>query len=137
MLALAGRHECLTLNTIADVRGGLVALEALHNVPFEIKRVYYLFDTAKGVKRGFHAHKQLKQLAICVSGSCQFLLDNGSQKESITLEGVDKALYMEGLIWREMSEFTSDCVLMVLANAYYDEADYIRNYQTFLEFISR
>ncbi len=114
-----------------DARGSLIALEKEHNVPFDIKRVYYIFDTTDGVRRGFHAHKNLKQLAICVKGSCKFLLDDGTYKNIYNLNEPTKGLYIEGFIWREMFDFSPDCVLMVLADAYYDEADYIRDYKDF------
>ena len=109
----------------------MIALEKEHNIPFDIKRVYYIFDTTDGVRRGFHAHKNLKQLAICVKGSCKFLLDDGISQEVYTLDKPTIGLYLEGLIWREMFDFSDDCVLMVLADAYYDEVDYIRSYQDF------
>lgn len=115
-----------------DARGSLIALEKEHNVPFDIKRVYYIFDTESGVRRGFHAHKNLKQLAICVKGSCKFLLDDGTNKRVYDLNEPTKGLYIEGLVWREMFDFSPDCVLMVLADAYYDETDYIRDYGSFL-----
>ena len=124
-------YKLIKLKTIADERGGLVALESNKNVPFEIKRVYYLYGTGEAVIRGYHAHNKLKQLAICVSGKCKFLLDNGQEKEIIQLDSVDVGLYMSGLIWREMFEFSHDCVLMVLADDFYNEADYIRDYNVF------
>lgn len=115
-----------------DDRGSLIALEKEHNVPFDIKRVYYIFDTKDGVRRGYHAHKNLKQLAICVKGSCKFLLDDGTHQQIYDLNEPTKGLYIEGLVWREMFDFSPDCVLMVLADAYYDETDYIRDYQKFI-----
>ena len=124
--------KTLNFPALGDDRGHLVALEALKIVPFDIKRVYYLFDTKEGVPRGFHAHKNLKQVAVCVKGSCRFLLDNGKIKESFILNKPTTGLLIEGLIWREMHDFTPDCVLLVLASEYYDEADYIRDYQNFL-----
>lgn len=116
-----------------DERGSLIAIEEGHNAPFEIKRVYYIFDTKKGVERGFHAHIHLKQIAIAVKGSCTFVLDNGKKREEIILDTPNKGLLIEGLIWREMKDFSSDCVLLVLASEHYDEDDYIREYNQFLE----
>lgn len=116
-----------------DDRGSLIAIENNHNVPFDIKRVYYIFDTKSDVRRGFHAHKDLKQLAICVKGSCKFLLDDGNTKEIIKLDNPNQGLLLEGLIWREMFDFSEDCVLMVLADQYYDPADYIKEYSKFIE----
>jgi dTDP-4-dehydrorhamnose 3,5-epimerase-like enzyme len=114
----------------------LIALEENYNVPFDVKRVYYIFGTEQGVRRGYHAHKNLKQLAICVSGSCTFLLEDGMQQKHITLSSPTQGLLIEGLIWREMYDFSPDCVLMVLADAYYDEADYIRDYENFLKAVN-
>jgi dTDP-4-dehydrorhamnose 3,5-epimerase-like enzyme len=120
-----------------DNRGSLIALEENHNVPFDVKRVYYIFSTKENIRRGFHAHKNLKQLAICVSGSCTFLLDDGMTKQYIELNAPTQGLLIEGLVWREMYNFSSDCVLMVLADAYYDENDYILEYDDFLKAVSQ
>ncbi len=124
--------QTISIKPLGDSRGSLVALEGGRSVPFDIKRVYYLFHTGEGVSRGFHAHKKLTQVAICVTGSCRFVLDDGRQQEEIVLNSPVKGLVIEGLIWREMHDFTPDCVLMVLADQYYDEADYIRDYQEFI-----
>lgn len=129
------KGKLVDFKIMGDDRGSLIALEKEHNVPFDIKRVYYIFDTSVGVRRGFHAHKNLKQLAICVKGSCKFLLDDGSSKNIYNLDSPTIGLYIEGLVWREMFDFSLDCVLMVLADDYYDEADYIRSYQDFIEVV--
>lgn len=118
-----------------DGRGLLVALEAHNTVPFDIKRVYYILGTKSGVSRGFHAHKDLKQVAVCVTGSCRMLLDNGLRKDEVCLDSPTKGLVIEGLVWREMHDFTTDCVLLVLASEFYDESDYIRNYDDFLKVV--
>ncbi|WP_272672792.1 sugar 3,4-ketoisomerase [Providencia sp. PROV037] len=118
---------------LGDDRGSLVSLEQNKNIPFEIKRIYYIFGTKDGVSRGFHAHKNLQQVAICVKGSCRFLLDDGKTKEEIILDKPDTGLHINSFIWREMHDFSEDCVLMVLASELYDESDYIRNYDDFLE----
>ncbi len=114
-----------------DKRGSLVSLEQNKNIPFDIKRVYYLFDTKGGVRRGFHAHKKLKQLAVVLKGSCRFLLDDGKEKIELLLDNPAQGLYIESFIWREMFDFSEDCVLMVLADSLYDECDYIRDYDEF------
>lgn len=116
---------------LGDERGSLVALESNKDVPFDIKRVYYIFGTKGGISRGFHAHRNLKQVAVCVAGSCQFVLDNGNLKESIVLNNPLNGILIDGLIWREIHHITSNCVLMVLANEYYSEDDYIRDYRDF------
>ena len=124
--------KIVSFKSLGDERGSLIALEGNKSVPFDIKRVYYIFGTKEGVSRGFHAHLNLKQVVVCVKGSCRFVLDNGMQKEEIILDDATKGLLIEDLIWREMYDFSPDCVLMVLASEYYDESDYIREYDDFL-----
>ncbi|MGR5116737.1 sugar 3,4-ketoisomerase [Photobacterium damselae] len=124
--------KLIEFNQLGDDRGGLVSLEQNKNIPFDIKRVYYIFDTKEDVARGFHAHKDLQQVAICVKGSCRFILDNGAQRESIILDKPNMGLFIDSMMWREMHDFSDDCVLMVIANHHYDEADYIRDYDDFL-----
>lgn len=114
-----------------DDRGQLIALEEGGAVPFPIKRVYYIFGTNVGEARGFHAHCNLRQVAFCVSGACTMTLDDGRRRASVRLDRPDRGLEIGSLIWREMSEFTADCVLVVLASSLYDETDYIRDYQQF------
>lgn len=120
-----------------DERGQLVALESARNVPFEIKRVYYLTALASDSPRGFHAHKALRQLAICLSGSCKMLFDNGTQREVTTMSSFSQGILIEPGIWHEMHDFSSDCIFMVLASDYYDEADYIRDYADFLRWSNK
>lgn len=126
-------YELLDFKIMGDERGSLIALEENHNVPFDVKRVYYIFGTKVDVHRGKHAHRNLRQLAICVCGSCKFLLDNGKDQVHIELNTPTQGLLIEGIMWREMYEFSDDCVLMVLADNYYSEDDYIRNYEDFLK----
>ena len=128
--------ETLNFKSLGDHRGSLVALEGGKSVPFDIKRIYYIFDTKEDVSRGFHAHKNLKQVAVCVTGSCRFVLDNGKIKEEIILDDSTKGLLITGLVWREIYDFSSNCVLMVLASEHYDESDYIRDYDSFLGVIN-
>lgn len=118
-----------------DHRGQLVALEEGKEIPFKVKRVYYMYDTVPGVRRGYHAHKCLEQILVCVHGSCKILLDNGSETEVVSLDTPFEGLYISNDMWREMYDFSSDAVLMVLASELYDEADYIRNYDDFLKFV--
>ena len=119
-----------------DERGQLVALEECRDIPFEIKRVYYLYDTGENVTRGYHAHKNLKQILVCVKGSCKILLDNGKEKETVLLEKPYEGLYVTSNMWREMYDFSPDAVLLVLASEFYNEDDYIRDYNEFLKYIS-
>lgn len=130
---MQANYKIINFQTLGDDRGSLIAAEKGYNVPFEIKRVYYIFDTKEGVRRGFHAHINLKQMAICVKGSCTFILDDGNTREDVHLDSPNQGLLIEGLIWREMYNFSPDCVLLVLASEHYDEDDYIRNYDNFLE----
>lgn len=118
-----------------DSRGQLVALEETKEIPFQIKRVYYIYDTLADVRRGFHAHKKLKQLLICVHGSCKVLLDDGTDKEIVTLDKPYEGIFIQSNMWREMFDFSSDAVLLVLASENYDESDYIRDYDKFLEYV--
>ena len=120
-----------------DDRGQLVAIEEMKNIPFKIKRVYYMYDTGMSVSRGHHAHKCLKQILICVHGSCKILLDDGNDKETVVLDKPYEGLYIANDIWREMFDFSEDAVLLVLASQYYDENDYIRDYEKFLEYCGR
>lgn len=119
-----------------DDRGKLIALEENKEIPFPIRRVYYIFDTLEGVRRGFHAHKELEQVLVCVSGSCKILLDDGSDTTIIDLNSPDEGLYIAHDIWREMFDFSKDAVLVVLASQPYDESDYIRNHDDFLTYVS-
>ena len=128
--------KLIQLQSHGDERGSLVSLEEQKNIPFPIKRVYYVFNTKDKVRRGFHAHKKLKQLAIVVKGSCRFLLDDGTEKIEVLLDNPAQGLYIESFIWREMFDFSDDCVLMVLADAFYDEADYVRDYEEFTKMVA-
>ena len=120
-----------------DDRGQLIALEVLKDVPFEIKRVYYMYDTKENVRRGFHSHKKLEQILVCVSGTCKLLLDDGKEKRVVNLEKPYEGVYIGANIWREMFDFSEDAVLMVLASEHYNENDYIRNYNEFLRSIGK
>ena len=120
------------LSPMGDDRGTLIAIEAGRQIPFDIKRVYYVFDTKPGVSRGFHAHHSLRQLLVAVSGSCTLALDDGTARNEVLLDDPALALRIDGLVWREMRDFSPDCVLMVLADDHYDEADYIRDHDEFL-----
>lgn len=118
-----------------DERGQLVALEEFRDIPFRIKRVYYMYDTIEGVHRGFHAHKSLEQILVCIHGSCKVLLDNGYEKKIVPLEKPYEGLYIANDIWREMYDFSPDAVLLVFASEVYDTSDYIRDYDEFLRFV--
>ena len=123
--------QWINFPVLGDERGRLVALEGAKAVPFDIKRVYYIFGTQLGVARGFHAHKQLQQLAVCITGKCRMVLDNGQNREEVWLESPNKSLVINKMIWHEMHDLSADCVLLVLASNHYDENDYIRDYSEF------
>ncbi len=129
-------NKMITLKSIGDDRGHLIALEACREIPFDLKRIYYIFNTKEGVSRGYHAHKNLKQLAVCVSGKCRMILDDGQIREEYWLDSPTKGLLIDSMIWREMHDFSEDCVLAVLASEFYSESDYIRDYNHFLKEIN-
>ncbi|MBF9001158.1 WxcM-like domain-containing protein [Vibrio sp. NFV-1] len=126
----------IKFKTLGDERGSLVAIEQGYNIPFDIKRVYYIFDTKKGVERGFHAHHNLQQLVIAINGSCDFIVDDGRERKIVHLDNPNEGLLVNGIVWREMKSFSDDCVLLVLADDYYNESDYIRDYNEFKELIN-
>ncbi len=120
---------------LGDERGSLVSLEASRNVPFDFKRIYYIFGTRDDVSRGFHAHKQLSQVAVCVKGSCRFVMDDGITREEVILNSPTVGIVIDKMIWHEMHDFTEDCVMLVLADDYYFESDYIRDYKRFVNVV--
>ncbi|MEL3908414.1 MAG: FdtA/QdtA family cupin domain-containing protein [Treponemataceae bacterium] len=128
-------YRMIEMTVHSDNRGKLVAIEALKDIPFEIKRVYYLFDTQPNEARGFHAHKNLEQLVIAMDGACTFILDDGNKREEVVLNRPDVGLYIGKNMWREMHDFSYGCKLVVLASDYYDEKEYIRDYKEFLKSI--
>ena len=97
--------------------------------------VYYIYDTAQGVVRGYHAHRKLEQILICIHGTCKIRLDNGHEKKVVPLEKPYEGLYIANNMWREMFDFSPDAVLLVLASELYDESDYIRDYDEFIRFV--
>jgi len=123
----------LKFKRITDKYGNLVPVEAFGEIPFGIERIYYIFGVKNGVRRGFHSHNQLQQALICVKGSVKVLVKTPQQEEVITLNDPSEALYIGPMIWREMYDFSEDAVLLVLASEHYDENDYIRNYDKYVE----
>lgn len=118
-----------------DERGQLVAIEEGQDIPFAIKRVYYIYDTLPDVQRGYHAHRNLQQILLCVHGSCRIVLDDGHERKEVLLNKPYEGLYISNDIWREMYDFSEGAVLLVLASEHYDEADYIRDYDDFTALI--
>jgi hypothetical protein len=125
--------KIIILPKIADPRGNLTFVEGGKHVPFDIRRVYYLYDVPGGAERGGHAHKGLHQFIVAMSGSFDVILDNGLQRQRFHLNRSHYGLYVCPMIWRELDNFSSGSVCMVLASNFYDESDYYRDYQTFLE----
>ncbi len=126
-------YRLIPLKVFGDERGKLISLESNRNIPFEIKRVYYIFDTLPEQARGMHAHKSLEQIVVAMDGACQFVLDDGKTRETVWLNRPDVGLYIGQNMWREMHHFSYGCKLMILANDYYDEKEYIRDYEEFLK----
>ena len=128
--------ECaiLPLPKIHNRAGNITIVEGNMHIPFELKRVYYLYDIPSGEDRGGHAHKALYQLIIAASGSFNVLLDDGTNKKIVTLNRPDYGLMIVPGIWRELMEFSSGAICLVLASHGYDEGDYLRDYHAFLKF---
>lgn len=123
--------QLINLNKITDARGNLSFIEGNVHVPFDIKRVYYLYDVPGGAERGGHAHIELQEFIIAISGSFDIILDDGFDKKMINLNRSYYGLYVPNLIWRELNNFSSGSVCLVLASALYEESDYIRDYKQF------
>lgn len=119
-----------------DNRGQLIALEEFKDIPFKVKRVYYMYDTVDGVERGHHAHKNLQQILICVHGSCKIGLDDGKEEEIVVLDDPTIGVLVSNAMWRRMFDFSKDAVLLVLASELYDEEDYIRDYEEFIKYVN-
>ncbi|MCF6439051.1 FdtA/QdtA family cupin domain-containing protein [Pseudoalteromonas luteoviolacea] len=121
----------IELASLGDSRGELVVLEENKNIPFDIKRVYYIYGVDPKIPRGFHAHKETKQVAICLSGQCTMLMDDGKNKVNVLMNSPKQGVLIDVMQWHEMHDFSEDCILMVLASDLYNESDYIRDYNTF------
>lgn len=117
---------------IADPRGNLTFIEGGEHIPFQIERVYYLYDVPGGASRGGHAHKELQQLIIAIAGSFDVVLDDGKEKRRFHLNRSYKGLYVPPMMWRELDNFSSGSLCMVLASSKYDEDDYYRDYDRYL-----
>lgn len=126
-------YDCviLPLNKIHNRAGNITIVEGMKNVPFDVKRIYYLYDIPGGEDRGGHAHKELRQLIVAASGSFDVLLDDGINKKIVTLNRPDYGLMVVPGIWRELMEFSSGAICLVLASQVYSEKDYIREYSEF------
>ncbi|WP_417260884.1 MULTISPECIES: sugar 3,4-ketoisomerase [Alphaproteobacteria] len=125
--------KIIDLPKISNTQGNLTFIEGGSHIPFDIQRVYYLYDVPGGATRGGHAHKNLHQLIIAMSGSFDIVLDDGREKQRYHLNRSYQGLYICPMIWRELDNFSSGSVCMVLASNLFDEDDYHRDYQTFLQ----
>lgn len=123
----------IELPKISDPRGNLTFVEGGRHVPFDIKRVYYLYDVPGGSERGAHGHRDLQQFIIAMSGSFNITLDDGRNKRNFHMNRSYYGLYVPPMMWREIDNFSSGAVCMVLASDYYDEEDYFRDYEKFIE----
>jgi hypothetical protein len=130
--ASAGIGTIIHLPRIPDPRGNLTFIEGARHVPFDIKRVYYLYDVPGGASRGGHGHRNLHQLVVAMAGSFDIILDNGEDAERFTLNRSYYGLHIPPMTWRELENFSSGAVCLVLASEIYDEADYFRDYDVFL-----
>ena len=129
------RWRIVEMPKISDVRGNLTAIEAELHVPFQIDRVYYIYDVPSGSVRAGHAHRRLRQLFLALSGSFVVHVDDGVTKESITLNRPHIGLYVESGVWRVIDDFSGGGVCLVLASGHYDEGDYIRSYAQFQQYV--
>ena len=127
-------YKIIDIPKINNKNGNIGVIEN-STIPFDVKRVYYLFDIPSGSRRGGHAHKKLKQVLIAISGSFDVVLKDGKSKETITLNRPEKGLLIENNIWRELENFSSGSVCLVLASEEFSEDDYIRNYKEYLSFV--
>ena len=127
----------IELPKISDARGNLTFIEASRHIPFEFKRIYYLYDVPGGETRGGHAHRHLQQFMIAASGSFDVILDDGSRRKKFSLNRSYYGLYIPSMIWRELENFSSGSVCVVLASEYYDKEDYIYDYETFKKMTKR
>lgn len=126
-------YRLINFKVFGDERGKLISLEAAPFVPFEIRRVYYIFDTHPDQVRGRHAHMDLEQVIVAMDGACEFVLDDGHSRETVWINRPDVGLYIGKGMWREMRHFSYGCKLMVLASAKYDEHEYLWDYRAFIK----
>jgi dTDP-4-dehydrorhamnose 3,5-epimerase-like enzyme len=129
------KPELINFQSLGDERGSLIAIEGEQTIPFSIRRIYYIYRTEPGVERGFHAHKKLQQVAVALAGCCDMVLDDGKSRTVIKLDSPEKGVLIQPGMWREICNFSPNCILLVLADQNYDESDYIRDYDQFIKWI--
>lgn len=130
------KYKVLEFNQLGDERGHLVVIEGNKDIPFEIKRLFYIYGTKDNVVRGKHANRKSKFILINLSGSCKINVDDGNNKEEIILDKAHQGVYLEEMVWKDMYDFSEDSILLVLSNEYYDKEEYINNYVEFKKFFS-
>lgn len=123
-----------TFSNISDSRGTLLPIEIKNEFGFDVERIYFLYDSV--APRGFHAHRELQQIMVAVKGSCTVLLDDGRNRQEYLLNSNNEALFIDKLLWREIYNFSKDCILLVAASLSYSENDYIRDYNSFLQYVT-
>ena len=129
-------YKIIKLEVCRDERGELIAVENSRNIPFDIKRVFFLFNLTQDAKRAQHANMKAGQLILCLDGNCEILLDDGKDKKvAIKLSRKDEAVYVEPAIWIEISGFSKDCMLLAMSEAYYDRKDQVHDYQEFAKIV--
>lgn len=126
----------IELKNVQDVRGNLVIAEFEKEIPFLVKRIFYAYNTEKDANRGGHANKNSKFFMISIAGSCKVIADDGRIREEFLLDRPTKALYMDNMVWKNMTEFTQDNVLLILTDCIYDHNEYIKDYDVFLDGIN-
>ena len=131
------RIKLIKINTFSDKRGKLSIFQNNDYLDFKIKRFYYIYDLKKNISRGSHAHKKTTQIAICLKGQCEYLLDNGKQKKNIILSSNKEGLILEKGIWHELKNCSSDCIVLIIADKLYDRSDYIEDYEKFLKYTKK
>ena len=129
------RAKKIVISPKVDKQGKLVVLEESRNIPFPVKRVYYLYDMSEKARRGVHAHKRLRQILVCIHGSCKVRLDDGKESWVVPLDEPYEGLYLPSAVWREIYDFSADTVLLVLASDLYDPSDYITDYEEFVKYV--
>ncbi len=130
-------YKIFNFGVKGDSRGSLIPVEGNNDIPFDIKRIYYVFGTQKNIVRGCHSHNKTKEIAVCISGSCDFSLDDGMDRIIVHLDDPSKGLYLQNNIWREYFNCSEDCIVLVLASECYDESDYIRDYDEFKKEVNK
>ena len=130
------KSRLLTFQTVPDHRGNLAIVEGGKTLPFSISRIYYLYDVPGGAVRGGHAHRNLQEVVIAITGSFDVTLDDGRERQTMTLRRSNEGLHIPPMAWRELANFTSGAVCLVLASHPYDERDYIRDYAAFVAEVS-